>query len=78
MDQPVCLQLLQGGTQSFVGDPADILFHLIESHHTKFHQGIEDGHFVFSVDERKGITESRGSQAFVGNTSCSHFTLSFR
>ena len=45
-------------TGGFVGYFADVALHFVETHHPETHQGVEDGHLVFSVDERKGIAES--------------------
>ena len=39
VDQLICLQFLQCGTQRLVGDPPNILFHLVEANHPKTHEG---------------------------------------
>lgn len=64
MDQTVGLQLLQGGAEGLEGDAADVSFHLIEAHHPKFGQGVENGHLVLAADERQGIGKAGLLQIF--------------
>lgn len=54
------------------------IFHFIKSDNPKFHQSIENGHLVFSVNQRKRVTESGCSKTFVCNAAITHFTLSSR
>ena len=58
MNQSIGFQLLQSGTEGFIRNAADILFHFVKPHHRKTHQGIQDGHLVFAIDERQSIAET--------------------
>lgn len=54
----VGFQLFEGGAEGFVGDIADIAFHFVEANNAELHQRVEDGHFVFAVDERQRVVKS--------------------
>ena len=42
----------------------------------EFHQGVEDRHFVFAIDQRQGIAEASIIKALLRNTSFVHRILS--
>lgn len=75
VNELIRLKLFQGGAQGLVGNAPDIALHFIEPHHAEFHQCIQDGHFIFPVDQGKGVAESGRSQAFIGNTAFVHCTI---
>ena len=52
----------------FIRNAADILFHFVKPHHLKTHQGIQDGHLVFAIDERQSIAETGVGQISIGYT----------
>lgn len=60
----------------FIRDSADVFFQFVESNYLKFHQGIQDKHFIFSLDERHGVVEAGCFQLGILNASDAHFTLS--
>ena len=68
MDQTVGLQFFQRRTKRFIRNTANILFHLIEADNAKAHQGIEDKHFIFPLNERHRVTESGFFQSGVLDT----------
>ena len=78
MDKLVSFQLFKGGAEGLVGNAADISLHLVETYDTEFHQGVEYRHLVFPIYQGKSVAEAGRYKAFIGNTSLSHFTLSFR
>ena len=75
MDQAVGLQLFQRGTERFIGDTADILFHLVEADDAKAHQGIENKHFIFPLNDGHCVAESGFFQAGVFDTFQAHTTI---
>ena len=74
MDQAVSLQLFQRSAKRFVGNTADILFHLVEADDAKAHQRIEDKHFIFSLNERHRVIEPGFFQSGVFDALQTHAT----
>lgn len=58
-NQLVTFQLFQVGAQSFIRYGFQVSLQLIEPHHAKLHQAIENHHFMFPADEGERIGEAR-------------------
>ena len=75
MDQTIGLQLFQRRAERFIGNAANIFFHLVEADNAIAHQSIEDKHFIFPLNDGHCVAESGFFQAGVFDTFQAHTTI---
>ena len=69
-------QLLQVAAQRFIRDGFQIPFEFIEPYHFKFHQAIQNHHFMLAGDERQGVAEAGVFKIRIFNIILDHRILS--